>query len=47
MGESHLLAATRYVERNPLKAGLVTSAEDWPWSSATAGSKGGACPSTR
>ena len=36
MDESHLLAATRYVERNPLKAGLVASPEDWPWSSATA-----------
>jgi putative transposase len=23
----------RYVERNPLRAGLVTSAERWPWSS--------------
>jgi putative transposase len=24
----------RYVERNPLKAGYVARAEDWPWSSA-------------
>ena len=23
----------RYVERNPLRAGLVRRAEDWPWSS--------------
>ena len=23
----------RYVERNPLRAGLVGRAEDWPWSS--------------
>ena len=36
MDEGHLLAATRYVERNPVKAGLVAKAEDWPWSSAAA-----------
>lgn len=24
----------RYIERNPVKAGLVTSPKDWPWSSA-------------
>lgn len=24
----------RYIEQNPVKAGLVASAEDWPWSSA-------------
>lgn len=23
----------RYIHRNPLKAGLVTEPEDWPWSS--------------
>ncbi len=34
MDEGYLLAATRYVERNPVKAGLVGKAEDWPWSSA-------------
>jgi putative transposase len=34
MDEPHLLAATRYIERNPLRAGLVPRAEDWPWSSA-------------
>ena len=34
MDEPHLLAAARYVERNPVKAGLVAAAEDWPWSSA-------------
>ncbi len=34
MDEPHLLAATAYVERNPVKAGLVERAEDWPWSSA-------------
>ena len=36
MDEDHLLAALRYVALNPLKAGLVTRAEDWPWSSARA-----------
>ena len=34
MDEPYLLAAARYVERNPVKAGLVARAEDWPWSSA-------------
>lgn len=29
----HLLTVLRYVERNPLRAGLVTRAEDWRWSS--------------
>lgn len=29
----------RYVERNPVSAGLVASIEDWPWSSAAAGQK--------
>ena len=38
MDEHHLLAAARYVERNPVRAGLCASAEDrdWPWSSAHA-----------
>lgn len=30
----HLLAAWRYVERNPIEAGLVMRAEEWQWSSA-------------
>ena len=34
MDQGYLLAATRYVERNPVKAGLVAKAEDWAWSSA-------------
>lgn len=29
----HFLRLCRYVERNALRAGLVTRAEDWPWSS--------------
>jgi putative transposase len=34
MASGHLLAAIRYVENNPVAAGLVTRAEDWRWSSA-------------
>lgn len=30
----HLLAAARYVERNPARAGIVESAVAWKWSSA-------------
>jgi len=30
----HVLAAVRYVERNPVRAGLVKRAWQWPWSSA-------------
>ncbi|MBI5616471.1 MAG: transposase [Gammaproteobacteria bacterium] len=33
MDERHLLAAARYIELNPVRAGLCTSAEEWPWSS--------------
>lgn len=36
MDEPYLLAAARYVELNPVRAGLVRSAADWPWSSARA-----------
>jgi len=32
--ERHLLTVMRYVEANPLRAGLVKWAEHWPWSSA-------------
>ena len=31
--DEHLLILCRYVERNPLRAGLVTRAEHWPWGS--------------
>jgi putative transposase len=34
MDEPYLLAAARYVELNPVRAGLVVAAEAWPWSSA-------------
>lgn len=36
MDDAHLIAAARYVENNPVKAGLVVKAEDWRWSSARA-----------
>lgn len=31
--DSHLLTVIRYVERNPLRAGLVDTATAWAWSS--------------
>jgi putative transposase len=31
-GDGHFLALCRYVERNALRAGLVSRAEDWRWS---------------
>ena len=34
MDDAHLMAAMRYVENNPVAAGMVDRAEDWPWSSA-------------
>jgi putative transposase len=36
MDEPYLAAAARYVELNPLRAHLVESPADWPWSSARA-----------
>ena len=36
MDEKHLLLAVRYVECNPVRAGIVRKAEDYPWSSAKA-----------
>src|SRR5437899_4740364 len=35
--DDHLLAVLRYVERNPLRAGLIGRAEHWPWSSLACG----------
>ena len=32
--EQHRSTAVRYIENNPVKAGLVKEAKDWPWSSA-------------
>jgi len=36
LSDDHLFAAIRYVERNPVRAGLVRAAEDYEWSSARA-----------
>ena len=33
MDERHLFAAVRYIELNPVAAGLCNAATDWPWSS--------------
>lgn len=32
-GDDELLTVLRYIERNALRAGLVATARDWPWSS--------------
>ena len=40
MDEAHLLAAVRYVELNPVRAGLVKRPEQWRWSSAKAHRQG-------
>ncbi len=42
--DEHLLSVMRYVERNPLRAGLVARAEDWSWSSLGASESGDAAP---
>src|SRR6266702_4333220 len=34
LDEKHLVAAARYVERNPVKAGMVSHPRDYQWSSA-------------
>jgi len=36
MDEDYLLACARYVELNPVRAGLVTRPQEWRWSSARA-----------
>lgn len=36
LGIEHLWAAVAYVERNPVRAGIVDSAAEYPWSSAAA-----------
>ena len=40
MQEPYLLACTRYVELNPVRAGLVSKPEQWQWSSAVPHIKG-------
>lgn len=32
--DHHLLTVVRYIELNPVRAGLATAAVEWPWSSA-------------
>jgi putative transposase len=34
LDENHLIAAVRYVERNPVRMGIVKEAWEYPWSSA-------------
>lgn len=36
MDEKYLLACTKYIELNPVRAGIVDSPEKWKWSSANA-----------
>ena len=36
LDDEHLIAAVRYVELNPVRAGIVANAWDYPWSSARA-----------
>jgi putative transposase len=36
MDDAHFVAAVRYVSLNPVRARLVSRAEDWPWSSVRA-----------
>ncbi len=36
MDETYLLVSVRYIEQNPVRAGLVEKPEDYPWSSAAA-----------
>ena len=36
LDEAYLWSCVRYVERNPVRAGMVAKAEDYPWSSAAA-----------
>ena len=38
--DAHLITVLRYVERNPVRAGLATRAQDWRWSSAGGWTRG-------
>ncbi len=44
LSQEHLWNAVRYVELNPVRAGLVERAEDYPWSSAKAHCRGDVDP---
>lgn len=39
-GANHFADALAYIHDNPVKAGLVSRPEDWPWSSANPGNAG-------
>ncbi|MDH5670026.1 MAG: transposase [Nitrospira sp.] len=39
--DDHLLTVLRYIERNPVRAGLVPRAEEWVWSSLRERGRGG------
>jgi putative transposase len=39
--QGHLIMAARYIERNPVRAGLVSAPWEWKWSSARAHVSGG------
>jgi putative transposase len=43
LSESHLMSALRYIDLNPVRAGLAAQPWDWTWSSARAHGTGGAC----
>jgi putative transposase len=45
LDERHLWMALRYVELNPVRAGMVDAPEQWPWSSAVAHRDTAAAPS--
>lgn len=47
MDNAHLWAAVRYVELNPMAAGLVSEPSEWPWSSAKAHVSGAGDPQIR
>ena len=36
LDDAHFVRALLYVDNNPVRAGLVARAEEWPWSSAAA-----------
>lgn len=40
LGRDHLLTALRYVDLNPVRAGLIARAVEYPWSSASAHASG-------
>jgi putative transposase len=44
-GESYLLELARYVVLNPVRAGMVSDAGQWPWSSYAAAMGQAPCPS--